>query len=477
MKDFLIAFFIEYKWYLIALFIIMIYIIIGYFMATRFKPRLEKHNMSFFGPFLLWKTTRGRKLIDRLARFKLFWKLYATVGIVILFIMMISMFFILILGAYSVWKYTPDPMPLENILVLPGLNPLIPLWYGLVALIIAVVIHEFAHGILARVADIKLKSMGVVFFVIPVGAFVEPDENKLRTTGKLKRDRVFAAGPATNIFVGIICALIFAWGFMGALEPTEDGVLVLEVSEDYPAEAGGMKPGMVIVSIEGTASDGTVLPSTEINNTTDFENFLKTAHTNDILNITIYESGKNIILQNITLVDKGEYYNGTPLYKSEFDGQGFLGMNSMGVTEFSERLAHPIKSAEGDRGELAGNLIYFTIRLPLDTGTLPFHEPLTDIYEVNGALGALPNSMFWILANAFYYLFWINILLGIFNALPAVPLDGGYPYRDAWDSVLKRLRPKQKDEERELAVGQITLMTSFSILFLLLFTIIFPNIR
>ena len=30
---------------------------------------------------------------------------------------------------------------------LPGLNPVIPLWYGILALVIAMVVHEFSHGI------------------------------------------------------------------------------------------------------------------------------------------------------------------------------------------------------------------------------------------------------------------------------------------------------------------------------------------
>ena len=52
---------------------------------------------------------------------------------------------------------------------LPGLNPVIPLWYGILALVIAMVVHEFSHGILSRVANVKVKALGLLMFFFPVG--------------------------------------------------------------------------------------------------------------------------------------------------------------------------------------------------------------------------------------------------------------------------------------------------------------------
>jgi membrane-associated protease RseP (regulator of RpoE activity) len=416
------------------------------------------------------------KLIERLAKPKLFWKVYSTIGIVLLFLIMFFMVLMLFLSAYGATLPAAEPMPLENVLVLPGINPLIPIWFGLFALIIAVVIHEFAHGILARVADIKLKSMGVVLFIIPIGAFVEPDEDKLRTTGKLKRDRVFAAGPATNIFFGLFCAMLFAWSFMGSLEPVEEGVVVLSVTEDNPAELAGLEAGMVIVYVEGNTTNGTIMPGLDIDSKEEFNEFMDNTSPGDTINLTVYSDGRNIEFNNITLVDKGEYYKKYPELRREFEGMGFLGISSMGAGEFIESISHPVSSAEGDRDEARRNLITFAVLLPLDTGILPFHEPLTDLYEPQGALGALPAPLFWFLANLLYYCFWLNLLVGVFNALPAVPLDGGYPYRDAWDTILAKLGVFNK-ENREETVGRITVYTALMILLLLTWTITVPYLK
>jgi membrane-associated protease RseP (regulator of RpoE activity) len=453
----------------LALIIIVIYIFIAVIVRSRYSEQLNRYSLGFYGPLLLWRTTRGKSTIDKLARFKRFWKVYSTISIGVVFIIMFLMLGMIIISAYAATLSTAEPLPPQNVLVLPGLNPIIPLWFGLIALIIAVVIHEFAHGILARVADIKIKSLGVVMFVIPVGAFVEPDEEKLRSTTKLQRNRVFAAGPATNIFVGILCGLIFAWGFMGSLQPVEDGVLIFDVTEEYPADDAGILPGMIITHVEGFNATGMNLGSIQVNNKQDFNDFMENTAANDTINLTVFDDGDMVVLRNITLVDKGEYYP----EMEEFDGKGFLGIRSMGTDEFTDRLSHPVRSADS-REEAVQNVVYVSLFLPLDTKILPFHEPITDVYEPEGALGGMPESGFWFTANLLYYLFWLNILLGVFNALPAVPLDGGYSYRDAWDTMIKKLKPHLDDEQRENAVNGITVYTALFIFFIFVWILIVP---
>ena len=64
--------------------------------------------------------------------------------------------------------YSPAVSP-KMMIGLPGLNPIIPLWYGILALVVAMVVHEFSHGILSRVADVKsnipLPTFAMVFYL------------------------------------------------------------------------------------------------------------------------------------------------------------------------------------------------------------------------------------------------------------------------------------------------------------------------
>jgi hypothetical protein len=98
-------------------------------------------------------------------------------------------------------------------LVIPGVkvpktNFFIP-WYGWIILIIAAFIHEFCHGIMLRVAKVRLKSVGVILFgILPLGAFVEPDEEQLKKIDKRKVTKMYAAGPASNLFLAVVFGLI-----------------------------------------------------------------------------------------------------------------------------------------------------------------------------------------------------------------------------------------------------------------------------
>ncbi|MGC8623243.1 MAG: site-2 protease family protein [Candidatus Micrarchaeia archaeon] len=91
--------------------------------------------------------------------------------------------------------------------VIPGID--MPLIAGIIALVIVLVVHEFSHGILARIAKIRLKSIGLLMFgLIPVGAFVEPDEKEVMKKNSMVQDRILAAGISANILVTIILFVV-----------------------------------------------------------------------------------------------------------------------------------------------------------------------------------------------------------------------------------------------------------------------------
>ncbi|MEM3781582.1 MAG: site-2 protease family protein [Candidatus Micrarchaeaceae archaeon] len=91
--------------------------------------------------------------------------------------------------------------------VIPGIT--IPLFAGIIALAILLVAHEFSHGVLARIAKVKIKSVGAVLFgIIPFGAFVEPEEREVAKRSKQQQNRIFIAGVSANIFLSLVFFLL-----------------------------------------------------------------------------------------------------------------------------------------------------------------------------------------------------------------------------------------------------------------------------
>jgi membrane-associated protease RseP (regulator of RpoE activity) len=134
-------------------------------------------------------------------------------------------------------------------LVAPGTGIFIPIWYALLGIIITVIFHEFAHGILARVHKINLKSTGIVTLgILPIGAFVEPDEKELDKGGSLEKMRVFSVGSFSNFIIAIISFSLLLFSPLILGQYISDGITVIDTQEGYPA-FNVLQRGMVIYSI------------------------------------------------------------------------------------------------------------------------------------------------------------------------------------------------------------------------------------
>ena len=129
-------------------------------------------------------------------------------------------------------------------LLLPGVN--LPLFEGILALAIVMVVHEGAHAVLARIGKIPVLSSGIVLFgVIPIGAFVEPDEKKLFKTEPVRQTRVLVAGPTANLITSLLFFLLFMGFFYTTQDFREEGLLV----------SSGLEKGTIIYAIGGNEID------------------------------------------------------------------------------------------------------------------------------------------------------------------------------------------------------------------------------
>ncbi len=499
------------------------------------SPRLSKtKNFQGYGPFLMVKLVKNRKILDRIAnRFPGI--VFGKVSVVIVIISAILALFMLGYGPYLSLFITPSNAPSLNLLVaFPGLNPAIPIGYGTASLIIAVVIHEVFHGIVARKHGIKVKSVGALFFIIPIGAFVEPDEEEVEKADPVHRRRLIASGPGINIVIAIITLILVAFVLVPAATPTHNGayvqyttdgsaashyistgqeviafgnysgggisnllltsqlnpgqlynvtvyngnttsvyllpagVTIDTITSGTPASDYGLQQGSIILSING---------KTVYNDTTLAGVLDKTAPGTNITLVTeqfSIVSGQLVSTKNTTILptmSKYDYYaknypgQNNPAYKNE----SFLGVNLV----YAGMLGNNLTSLQ----YLISGQSVFTA--PWSGGLAFIALPFVYLYPVPAGLASLftvPFSapLFWGLVNIAYWLFWIDFLLGITNALPFLIFDGGQFFRDSLIIMSKKERYKFLREERNLKA--LMNIASTVVLILLLWQVIVPRI-
>lgn len=144
---------------------------------------------------------------------------------------------------------------IQYALALPGLNPIMPFWFTLFALIVAVVLHEMAHGLQARANGIPVIHTGLLYGVVPLGAFVEPDDEVTKRSSRKARLHLAAAGIATNFIIGAVSFLIFSSVLLGGLHsPYDDGGH--HMAGVYSnMDSDGIPAGAVIIDFDGRPYD------------------------------------------------------------------------------------------------------------------------------------------------------------------------------------------------------------------------------
>lgn len=424
------------------------------------EGHLEKFNLDLVWgrSFVMWRTDAGKKFIENISKYNLFWRRVGDVWVVTVFLIMILMFLLLAWQATLAWSIPKTSAVSPKMMIgLPGLNPVIPLWYGILALVVAMVVHEFSHGILSRVADVKIKALGLLMFIFPIGAFVEPDEEEMKNMKRWERMRLYSAGPGSNMVIAIIFSLLFSWVMVDSLEPSNEGVLSASVVIDYGGSDAGLEPWMLITSIDGQ----------DVNNAQDFSDIMNETYAGQTVNVSVLNKGQPETYQ-VTLSDKGSYYLKyyPDYYESWMSGKGFMGIAVVDPDLVTDSLAHP--------GSSGGSMLQY-ITLPFQK-LQPFPEHFTALFEPTGIPGILPDNLFWILANCFYWIFWLNLMVGLTNALPAVPLDGGFIFADGISGILDQFKQGMTEERKEVIVDNLVGVLAFTVVFLVIWQLIGPRI-
>jgi len=322
-------------------------------------------------------------------------------------------------------------MGAASYLMLPGINPFLPIVYGWLAIVCAIVVHEGAHGIIARNRGLNVKSSGLLFFlVIPIGAFVDVDEEQLEKAKHRDSLRVMAAGVAGNIAVAVVCLLAVLL-IVNGLTPVVDGIYVYGVNEGMPAEEAGLLPGDVFVSVNNVTID----------------NY-------DTLNATIANKNPGDSIQ-VTVIrgENWEEHFSTSITLTEFENKSV-----MGITLFDPR--EPLTYYR----TLTPDSVYVYMLPPsLYPGLVPFSDLLIPFYT--HGLGA----QWHVYANVFFWLWFVNVNVAVFNALPIYPLDGGRILNITLKSVLGQ-------RVSEKTISRITYAVTATLVWILLMIVFIPFI-
>lgn len=341
-------------------------ILLAIFLYVNKKKLDTKFLVPYFIYFSMYKTKLGLNLMDSMS--KRFRKTTLYLGYFGIFIGFLGMIFISYGLVSNIFAFFTKPETTPGVgLVLPVEGKgifYVPFFYWIISLFVIAVVHEFSHGLIARVHNIKVKSSGFAFLgaIIPIipAAFVEPDEKELKKRPHSQQLSVFAAGPLANIITAFVCLLIalfvLAPVLNSSIEP--NGVRIKDFVKGnltYPAENAGMSKGELIQQVDLT----------------------KTTHLDNLSQVLRSKKPGDVV----TIKTEKSTYQVKLARNPDNESSAYMGA----YLEQSTKIKDDVKSRIGE---------------------------------------FIPNAGVW-LYGLFLTMFILNLGIGLFNLVPMGPLDGG----------------------------------------------------
>jgi membrane-associated protease RseP (regulator of RpoE activity) len=384
-------------------------------------------------PLILIHTPYGLSFFDKvagskIARFYARFNTYLMPLITALAVFLIVGSLMVLFSNGAAREGVRDIGPQSNLLI-PGLNPYLPWTYGWIALVLTIIIHEAGHGIVARVYGVKVESTGLVLILgFPIGAFVNIEREELARTKLKEKSAILTAGPMNNMIVaglslGLLYIVVSTLVPLPQQDSTQYGVEIMTVGDGSLANSIGLKKGDVVLDIEGD----------------------RVEHIEDLSRLLQSNLGNNVAITWKDTNDQ-EITKVASIPARVQPNTGILGVTITNVSPDPELVLSRYKSAFGS------NPIAILLPPTMAEGSVPYSDLMASKYS--STLG----SSFPIIANFLFWLWFINFNVGIFNALPIGPLDGGQLY----NSLI----------ERKVSAGSTRLKNASLILTLVMVTIV-----
>jgi membrane-associated protease RseP (regulator of RpoE activity) len=244
----------------------IIYVLIAWvvILAIAKSLKLEKHGFTIKAYSLTYKNTQVQSVLTKmLTRTKRGIRVFADVSVIAGFLMMGFAFWFLL---SNISNFFVEPTEFAELTVLiPGvtLTSASAILYFLLSIPIVLVIHEGAHGIVATLEKIKIKTGGFAIFIALFAGFVEPDEKEFDDARKISKLRVIGAGATSNVIFAFalgailltnpLFALILPEPFLEWFYDAPDGVGIISIIEGSGAEKAGLQKNDVITGIDDIA--------------------------------------------------------------------------------------------------------------------------------------------------------------------------------------------------------------------------------
>ncbi|MBN2422632.1 site-2 protease family protein [Candidatus Woesearchaeota archaeon] len=381
-----------FNWIFNNIWVVLFYSVVGLLIyLNRKKFEIQAKIIA------LYKTKIGIKFIQRFGeKYRELIKIISYIGIGIGFIGMIYVSFIVVNSFANLFFKPEAPAAFSPVIPgvkVPGSEIFFPFWYTIISIFVVSVVHESAHGLVAIAHKVKVRSTGILFLGPFIGAFVEPDEKKLKKQSDIVQYSIFSAGPFSNILFGILVLVLLGNiinPLMGSMSVTE-GFSFYAITPFLPAFNASVPAATVFTHLNGI----------KINSEKDFLNALENIKPSETVKISNNELN----------------YEFKAIEHPQNPGKALIGITGSQTGQ----IINIHKSKELVNSDLLSKIIF-------------------------SALDIISNLLFW--------MFVLSMGIGIANLLPLGPVDGG---RMLQIVLYKLIPDKKKGNNLWIKISLITL--------------------
>ncbi|MBU5537482.1 MAG: site-2 protease family protein [Candidatus Aenigmatarchaeota archaeon] len=277
----------------------------------------DRKNITFKYGIIIRRWTKGLELIDKLVRrYPKFVTWIGNIGIAVGLLAGLVGVAILIFLTVRLERAFGLILPTAGGYQVPGPVFSIPFWYWLLAIFIIATTHETMHAVFIRLEKVPVKNYGILMFLLlPIGAFVDPDNNRIKRLSLIKKLRIFAAGSFVNILTSFVAiGLLISSAFAFTIVTESVGVAIDSVAENSPADKA---------NLEGTILQ---IDNKSITNVIDFVKALNNTKPGDEIEITTDKGEYRLILGEHPEIENRSYIGVMIRNSYEYNLFGFNGV-------------------------------------------------------------------------------------------------------------------------------------------------------